>query len=66
MNESIVLDTTEFEENFMLSEYKTQILDFRWEDRVVYLTLEQEFFMPNDEWETVTMNLEYEWVRSET
>jgi len=66
MDESIALETTEYEENFMLSEYKTKILDFQWEDRVVYLTLEQEFYMPDGEWKTVIMNLEYEWVRSET
>lgn len=65
-NENVTLNTLDYEAAFMYEEHRTKILDFRWEDRVVYLTLEQQLMTPNDEWKTVIMNLEYEWVRSET
>jgi hypothetical protein len=65
-NEIIMLDTQDYEFEFMFEVKKTKILDLRWEDRVIYLTLEQQLIMPTDEWKTVIMNLEYEWVRSET
>lgn len=65
-NEVVTLNTLDYEAEFMIQEHRTKILDFHWEDRVVYLTLEQEFYMPDGEWQTVIMNLEYEWVRSET
>ena len=65
MNESVVLDTLDYQLEHM-HENRTKILDFRWEDRIMYLTLEQQLMTPSDEWKTVTMNLEYEWVHSET
>jgi hypothetical protein len=66
MAEEVLLDTQDYQFDFMQNEHRTKILDFHWENRVVYLTLQQEFYMPDGEWETVVMNLEYEWVRSET
>jgi len=66
VNESVSLNILDYQEEFMVGEFKTKILNFSWEDRIAYLTLEQEFFKPNGEWETVIMNLEYEWYRSET
>jgi len=65
INESVVLDTLEYQLEF-IHENRTKIIDFRWEDRVFYLILEQQLMTPSDEWETVIMNLEYEWVHSET
>jgi hypothetical protein len=66
MDETVLLDTKDYQLAFMLEEHRTKILDFTWEDRVVYLKLEQKLMLPTGEWQTVIMNLEYEWVRSET
>ncbi|MBU2928152.1 hypothetical protein [Winogradskyella psychrotolerans] len=64
-NESVTLVPNEFEENFMLT-YQAKLIDFTWENRIVYLTLEKEFYTPNGEWATVILHMEYEWVSSAT
>lgn len=60
-NETFSLVPSEHEENFILDNYKAKILDLVWEDRVTYLTLELELFTPEGEWETVVLNMEFEW-----
>ena len=64
-NESVLLAPNEYEEDFMLT-YQATLIDFTWADRVVYLTLEKEFYTPNGEWATVILHMEYEWVSSAT
>ncbi len=65
-NESVVTVPNEFQDNFALMEYQAKLIDFTWEDRIVYLTLEKEFYTPNGEWATVTLYMEYEWASSQT
>lgn len=62
-NESVTLVPNEFEENFILG-FKAVLVDFRWENRVAYLTLEKEFYTPNGEWTEVILYMEYEWINN--
>lgn len=64
-NESVALVPNEYREDFMLT-YQAKLMDFTWEDRIVYLTLEKEFYTPNGEWATVILYMEYEWISSAT
>jgi len=60
-NESVVRVPNDFRDNFML-QYQAKLIDFRWENRVAYLTLEKEFYTPNGEWVDAILYMEYEWV----
>lgn len=64
-NESVTVVPNEYRENFMLT-YQAKLIDFTWEDRIAYLTLEKEFYTPNGEWIDVILYMEYEWVSSQT
>lgn len=64
-NESVALVPNEHEENFMLT-HKAKLIDFTWEDRIAYLTLEKEFYTPNGEWIDVILYMEYERISSQT
>ena len=44
-NESVKLVPNEYEEDFML-EFQAKLIDFSWENRVIYLTLEKGFYTP--------------------
>ena len=60
-NERITVDPTENQYNFMLNDYKTKIIDFEWENRVVFLSLEKELFTPEGDWKKVILYMEYKW-----
>lgn len=64
-NESVTLVPNEYEEDFML-EFQAKLIDFSWENRVIYLTLEKEFYTPEGEWANVILYMEYEWVSDKT
>lgn len=59
-NESVSLVPNEYEENFFYTEFKAKALDVVWQDGIIRVTLEQEFYKPNGEWETVILYIEYE------
>lgn len=61
LNENVVLVSNDYEENFML-QFQAVLIDFVWQDRVIYLTLEKEFYTPNGEWVDAVLYMEYEWV----
>lgn len=64
-NESVSVVPNEFRDNFMLT-YQAKLINFTWEDRIVYLTLEKELYTPTGEWIDVILHMEYEWISSQT
>jgi hypothetical protein len=47
-------------------ELQAKLIDFSWENRVIYLTLEKEFYTPEGEWTDVILYMEYGWVSDKT
>ena len=66
MKENVILNTLDYELDFMYEEHRTKILDFRWENRVVFIKQKQQKNTPTDEKETIIKKLENEMFISET
>lgn len=65
-NETITLVPNEYEENFMLENFRTELVDVIWENRIAFLTFEIQLLTPEGEWVDVIVYMEYEWVNSYT
>lgn len=59
-NETVSLIPNDYEENFYYTAFQTKVLDVVWQNSIIYVTVEKEFYKPNGEWETVILNIEYE------
>jgi len=60
-SKTISLASNAYEEDFFYSTFQTKVIDVVWDNRIIYATIEKEFFTPNEEWETVILEVEYEW-----
>ena len=60
-NETVSLIPNEFEEDFILNEFRAILKEFTWVDRTMYLSLEIEFYTFEGIWEKTDMLIAYEW-----
>jgi len=60
-NETVSLIPNEYEEDFILNEFRAMLKEFTWVDRTMYLSLEIEFYTFEGIWKKTDLLIAYEW-----
>lgn len=59
VNEELIKVPGDFLDDSIYDRFHARVVDIVWEEEVVYITLEKEFYTANDEWVETILNLVY-------